>query len=69
MRGLLDRDRAALPALVIAAVLALLWVALAPPTPDMAAQVYRSTLFGSHGYEIYDSSVRSSGRAWSARWR
>ena len=56
MRGLLDRDRAAIPALVIAAVLALLWVALAPPTPDMAAQVYRSTLFGSHGYEIYDSS-------------
>ena len=56
MKGLLDRDRAALPALVLAAGLALLWLVLAPPTPDLAAQVYRSTLFGSEGYEIYDSS-------------
>ena len=56
MRGLLDRDRAALPALLIAAVLVLLWLAVAPPTPDLAAQVYRSTLFGSEGYAIYDSS-------------
>lgn len=56
MRGLLDRDRAALPALFIAAVLALVWLAIAPPTPDMAAQVYRSALFGSEGYAIYDSS-------------
>ena len=56
MRGLLDRDRAALPALLIAAVLALLWLAVAPPTPDLAAQVYRSALFGSEGYAIYDAS-------------
>ena len=56
MKGLLDRDRAALPALVLAAALVLLWLAVAPPTPDLAAQVYRATLFGREGYEIYDAS-------------
>jgi len=42
------------PAWTVAAALALLWLAVAPRTPDLAAQVYRSTLYAQHGFEVWD---------------
>jgi hypothetical protein len=44
------------PAWVVCAVLAGLWLLLAPPTPDLAAQVYRSNLFGRIGFSVWDLS-------------
>lgn len=44
------------PAWVVCAVLAGLWLLLAPPTPDLAAQVYRSDLFGRIGFSVWDLS-------------
>jgi hypothetical protein len=41
---------------LIAAVLALAWLALGPPTPDLAAQVYRSGLFQSEGFTIFNAN-------------
>lgn len=42
------------PAWTVATALALLWLAVAPPTPDLAAQVYRTTLFAREGFEVWD---------------
>jgi len=42
------------PAWTVAAALALLWLAVAPRTPDLAAQVYRTTLFAREGFEVWD---------------
>lgn len=42
------------PAWTVAAFLALLWLAVAPRTPDLAAQVYRTTLFAREGFEVWD---------------
>lgn len=42
------------PAWTVAAALALLWLAAAPRTPDLAAQVYRTTLFAREGFEVWD---------------
>ena len=39
---------------LLAAALALAWLALAPATPDLAAQVYRAGLFEREGYTLYD---------------
>ncbi len=44
------------PAWLVCAVLAGLWLLLAPPTPDLAAQVYRSNLFGRIGFSVWDLS-------------
>jgi hypothetical protein len=38
-----------------AAFLALLWLLFAPPTPDLAAQVYRTGLFEDHGFTIFNA--------------
>ncbi len=48
------RRSGALPAWTVTTVLALLWLAFAPRTPDLAAQVYRTTLFAREGSEIWD---------------
>ncbi len=42
------------PAWTVAAALALLWLAVAPRTPDLAAQVYRTTLFAREGFAVWD---------------
>ncbi len=42
------------PAWTVAAALALLWLAVAPRTPDLAAQVYRTTLWAREGFEVWD---------------
>jgi hypothetical protein len=39
---------------LLAAALALAWLAFAPATPDLAAQVYRAELFDREGYTLYD---------------
>lgn len=41
---------------MLAAALALAWLAFAPPTPDLAAQVYRTGLFEREGWAIFDLS-------------
>ena len=38
--------------------LAALWLLLAPPTPDLAAQVYRSNMFGRVGFTLWDMFER-----------
>ena len=43
------------PAWTVAAALALLWLAVAPRTPDLAAQVYRTTLYARQGFEVWDN--------------
>jgi hypothetical protein len=40
----------------VAAMLALAWLAFGPPTPDLAAQVYRAGLFEREGWTIFDLS-------------
>ena len=40
----------------VAAALALIWLAFGPPTPDLAAQVYRAELFEREGWTIFDLS-------------
>ena len=52
----LSRDRAVAPIWLLAAALAALWLLIAPPTPDLAAQVFRATLFRSEGFAVWDSS-------------
>ena len=42
------------PAWMVATALALLWLAVAPRTPDLAAQVYRTTLYAREGFEVWD---------------
>lgn len=41
---------------LLAAALAGLWLALAPPTPDLAAQAYRSDLFSREGFTIWNGA-------------
>ena len=43
-----------LPA-AVAALLAGLWLLFAPPTPDLAAQVYRAGLFEHHGFALFNA--------------
>jgi hypothetical protein len=47
---------AATPPWLIAAGLATLWLALAPRTPDLAAQVYRAGLFAREGFAVWDNN-------------
>ncbi len=56
MSTVLARERAATPIWILAAALAALWLLLAPPTPDLAAQVFRATLYRSEGFSVWDSS-------------
>ncbi len=44
------------PPWAVAACLALLWLALAPRTPDLAAQVYRVSLWASEGFAVWDGA-------------
>ena len=39
----------------LAALLALLWLLFGPPTPDLAAQVYRAGLFEEHGFTLFNA--------------
>jgi hypothetical protein len=50
----MTRARIAPP--LVAAALALAWLAFGPPTPDLAAQVYRTGLFQREGWTIFDLS-------------
>ncbi|MDP5033385.1 MAG: hypothetical protein NWP31_00410 [Solirubrobacteraceae bacterium] len=56
MSTALARERATTPIWILAAALAAFWLLLAPPTPDLAAQVFRATLFRSEGFLVWDSS-------------
>jgi hypothetical protein len=44
------------PPWVVAAAFALLWLAVAPRTPDLAAQVYRVSLWAREGFAVWDGS-------------
>jgi hypothetical protein len=44
------------PALLGACVLVGVWLVLAPRTPDLAAQVYRATLFERYGFGVWDDN-------------
>lgn len=44
------------PAWLLAAAAALLWLAVAPPTPDLAAQVFRSGLWARDGFEVWNGN-------------
>jgi hypothetical protein len=52
----LRRPAAATPPWLLAAMLAALWLALAPRTPDLAAQVYRAGLFSHEGFAVWDNN-------------
>ncbi len=52
MNRLLDR----VPAWAITAVLAVVYLILAPPSPDLAAADYRSHLFSQVGFSLWDNS-------------
>ncbi len=41
---------------LLAAVLALAWLAFGPPTPDLAAQVYRAGLFDREGFTLFNAN-------------
>jgi hypothetical protein len=44
------------PAWAATAALAALWLAIGPGTPDLAAQVHRSQVFGVRPFAIWDGS-------------
>lgn len=44
------------PPWLLAALTAALWFALAPPTPDLAAQVFRSTIWARDGFEVFNAN-------------
>ena len=48
--------RAAAAPWLLAAGLALAWLAFAPPTPDLAAQVYRAGLFQREGFTLFNAN-------------
>ncbi len=48
--------RGALRGMLLAAAIVTLWLAVAPATPDLAAQVYRVHLFANHGFALYDAN-------------
>ncbi len=50
------RDRRFSLALPAACVLVGVWLALAPRSPDLAAQVYRASLFESSGFTVWDNN-------------
>ncbi len=56
MTGEVLAPRGPLRGLLLAAAIASLWLAVAPATPDLAAQVYRVHLFASHGFALYDAN-------------
>jgi hypothetical protein len=41
---------------LLAAALALAWLAFGPPTPDLAAQVYRAGLFQREGFTLFNAN-------------
>jgi len=41
---------------LLATALALAWLAFAPPTPDLAAQVYRAGLFDREGFTLFNAN-------------
>ena len=41
---------------LLAAALALAWLAFGPPTPDLAAQVYRAGLFHREGFTLFNAN-------------
>jgi hypothetical protein len=45
-----------LPPAAIALALALVWLLLGPRTPDLAAAVYRSSLFARDGFQLWDNA-------------
>ncbi len=49
-----ERALTAVPGLVLAGALVLIWLLLEPRTPDLAAQVYRVGLFRTGGFMIWD---------------
>src|SRR3954470_5241928 len=48
--------RARVPSWTATLLLAGLWLALGPATPDLAAQVYRAGLFGAHGFAVWHNA-------------
>src|SRR3954465_3174575 len=44
-----------MPAVLVAAVLAVLVLVLDPPSADLAAQTYRAGLFGHEGFAVWDN--------------
>ena len=44
-----------MPAVVVAAVLAVLYLVLDPPSADLAAQTYRVGLFDHEGWAVWDN--------------
>src|SRR5690349_5834011 len=44
-----------MPAAAVAAVLAVLYLVLDPPSADLAAQTYRAGLFGHEGFAVWDN--------------
>ncbi|HEY6758529.1 MAG TPA: hypothetical protein VI318_03530 [Baekduia sp.] len=48
--------RWAAPPWTVTLALALAWLAFAPPTPDLAAQVHRVALFADNGFTVWDGS-------------
>jgi hypothetical protein len=47
--------RALLPALLVSAILAIVYLALAPPAADLAAATYRADLFSRVGFTLWDN--------------
>ena len=56
MTGDVLAPRGALRGMLLAAGIVSLWLAVAPATPDLAAQVYRVHLFANHGFALYDAN-------------
>lgn len=56
MTGEVLDPRGALRGLLLAAGIVGVWLALAPATPDLAAQIYRVHLFANHGFALYDAN-------------
>ena len=52
----MTRRVAALPAWVLAAVLAAAYLIVQPPSADLAAQLYRTELFEREGFAIWDNA-------------
>ncbi len=54
--GALSLPRLLSPALVLACVLVGAWLLVDPHSPDLAAQVYRETLFERYGFTLWDNN-------------
>jgi hypothetical protein len=48
--------RRTVPAWAATLLLAALWLAVGPATPDLAAQIHRAGLFATHGFAVWDNS-------------